>query len=62
MPAIATVPPERFERRLLSTEEIAALWRAAEEPHLRMFLAILLNTGARPNAILEPLAGQLAGA
>ena len=51
-PVIATVPRDRYERRLLASEEIAALWSAAEEPHLRMFLAILLNTGARPNAIL----------
>ena len=52
VPTIATVPAEEFERRLLAKEEIAALWHAAREPHLRMFLAILLNTGARPNAIL----------
>ena len=30
-----------------------ALWAAAEEPHLQIFLVILLNTGARPNAILK---------
>ncbi len=33
-------------------EELAAFWSAADEPHLRLFYVILLNTGARPNAIL----------
>jgi integrase len=53
VPFIATVPRDRFERRLPSKEELAAMWAAADEPHLRMFYAILLNTGARPNAILS---------
>lgn len=51
IPHIATIPPQPYERRLLEREEIVALWAAAEEPHLQMFLVILLNTGARPNAI-----------
>ena len=52
-PAIATVPRDRYERRLPSpARSSAAFWSAADEPHLRMFYVILLNTGARPNAIL----------
>ena len=37
VPAIATVPRDRYERRLPSLEEMAAFWSAAEEPHLKMF-------------------------
>lgn len=51
-PSIATIEREPHERRIVGREEIAAMWAAAEEPHLRMFLAVLMNTGARPNAIL----------
>ena len=53
VPKIASVPKQTFTRRLLADDEIAALWAAAAEPHLQMFLAILLNTGARPNVILK---------
>jgi integrase len=51
-PAIATVQRERYERRISAKEEFAAFWSAANEPHLHLFYQILLNTGARPNAIL----------
>jgi len=52
IPHLPSLKRERFERPLVTNEEIRALWDAAEEPHLRMFLILLLNTGARPNALL----------
>jgi integrase len=60
VPFIATVPRERFDQRLPSKEELAAMWSAVlQEPHLRMFYVILLNTGARPNAILALTRSQV---
>ena len=52
-PSIASIPRDPWERRLPAREEIAAFWdAAAEDPHLLLFFVTLLNTGARPNAIL----------
>jgi integrase len=36
-----------------SQDEFVALWNAAEAPHLQMFLALAVNTLARPGALLE---------
>lgn len=39
--------------RVLSIQELAALWDACEPPHLQSFLMVLLGTAARPEAALE---------
>jgi len=39
--------------RVLSIEEMAALFDAAEAPHMRMFLLLLIGTIGRPKAVLE---------
>ena len=51
-PFIMDVKKGEARDRVLTKDEIALLWQAADEPHLRMFLILALNTGARPNAIL----------
>ena len=39
--------------RALEIEELAALWDATENDHLRMFLVLMVGTVARPKAVLE---------
>ncbi len=48
-----TLPEGQPRERVLSVEEIAALWDATEPPHLQTFLMLLLGTAARPEAILQ---------
>ena len=40
-------------------EEVAALFRAAEHDHVKMYLLLALGTAARPAAILGPTTFQI---
>ncbi len=49
-----SVAPEGEARdRILSLEEMAALWNAIESPHLRIYVLLSLGTMARPEAITD---------
>lgn len=48
-----TVQDGPARERIMDVAEIAALWDAAELPHLRMFILLLLGTAARPAAVVE---------
>jgi len=48
-----TLPDGQPRERILSLEEIAALWDATEPRHLQTFIMMLLGTAARPEAILQ---------
>ncbi len=48
-----TLPDAPARERVLTPAELAALWDAARPAHLRMFILLLLGTGARPAAVLE---------
>ncbi len=39
--------------RVLSIEELARLWSTDMPDHVRVFLALMIGTGARPEAVLE---------
>lgn len=39
--------------RVMTIREMASLWDAAESDHLRAFLALLIGTASRPEALLE---------
>ena len=39
--------------RVLTVAELAQLWDAEMPDHLRTFIAIMVGTGARPDAVLE---------
>ncbi len=39
--------------RIMDVVELAAMWDAAELPHLQMFFLLLLGTAGRPAAVLE---------
>ena len=55
-----SIAPEGEPReRVLNLEELAALMRAAQQPHEQMYLIMALATGARPAAILELTVFQL---
>jgi len=48
-----TVPDGPARERIMDVAELAALWDAAELPHLSMFILLLLGTAARPSTVLE---------
>ena len=48
-----TVQDGPGRERLLEAAELAALWDGAEQPHLQMFIMLLLGTTGRPAAVLE---------
>ena len=48
-----TVQEGPARERIMAVEELAALWDAADLPHLRMFFLLLLGTAGRPAAVLE---------
>ena len=48
-----TVQDGPGRERLLEAAELAALWDGAEQPHLQMFIMLLLGTAGRPAAVLE---------
>ena len=48
-----SVPEGQPRERVLTVGEMARLWDAAEQSHLRMFLLLLLGTAARPEAVLQ---------
>ena len=52
-PAFLSLPDGEPRDRVLSIDEIAALWDAADQAHLQAFLIAMLCTGARPNSILS---------
>lgn len=52
-PYIDAPTPAGARHRFLTYEEFARLYEAAEEPHIRTFLALALWTGQRAAAILE---------
>ncbi len=65
---LATVPavlkqsyfgPDAVRQRVLSLEEMKALWDAKMPDHLRVFLVLAINTVARPEALLELRRGQI---
>jgi len=65
---LATVPavlkptyfgPDAERTRLLTLDEMAALWDAKMPDHLRVFLVLAINTVARPEALLELRRGQI---
>jgi len=53
VPPAVTVPEDPPRERVLSVDELAALWDAAAYPHQRMFLLLLVGTAARPGAVLD---------
>lgn len=49
-----TLPPEGEGRQLTMTiEEMAKLWDAEMPPHMRLFVALLIGTASRPEALLQ---------
>ena len=48
-----TVQDGAPRERVMDVAELAAMWDAAELPHLRMFFLLLLGTAGRPAAVLE---------
>ena len=52
MPFIS-LPEGQGRERVLSIEELARLWSTEMPDHLRMFVALLIGTAARPKAVLE---------
>jgi integrase len=51
MPFLA-IPEGAGRERILSVAELARLWSADMPDHVRTFLALLIGTGARPEALL----------
>ncbi|MFS3137742.1 tyrosine-type recombinase/integrase [Gluconacetobacter sacchari] len=48
------LPPEGEGReRIMTIDEMAELWDADMPPHLRVFLALLIGTASRPEALLQ---------
>ncbi|NHO54143.1 tyrosine-type recombinase/integrase [Acetobacter estunensis] len=48
------LPPEGEGRdRIMTIEEMARLWEVDMPSHLRMFLALLIGTASRPEALLQ---------
>lgn len=60
-PYIELVKPPRAEPkgRPLEIDEVASLFRAATEPHLRILMAFMLGTAARTGAILDLQLSQI---
>jgi integrase len=52
-PARLPVPDDPPRDRVLTVEELAALWDQAHLRHQQMFLLLLIATGARPGAVLD---------
>lgn len=48
-----TLPEGQPRERILTKEELAALWDATDSRHLQSFIMLLLGTAARPEAILQ---------
>ncbi|GLV24173.1 hypothetical protein TomTYG45_06150 [Sphingobium sp. TomTYG45] len=48
-----SLPDGQGRERVLTIEEIAALWDADMPDHMRVFLALLIGTAARPEAVLQ---------
>lgn len=49
-----TLPPEGEGRqRTMTIEEMAKLWDAEMPPHMRLFVALLIGTASRPEALLQ---------
>jgi len=48
-----SLPEGTVRERVLTITEMAQLWDAAAQPHLRAFLAFLIGTASRPAAVLE---------
>ncbi len=48
-----SVQDNASRERILEVAELAALWDAAEQLHLREFIMVMLTTAARPKAALE---------
>ncbi len=51
--------PDAERQRILSLNELKALWDARMPFHLRVFLVLAINTAARPEAILELRSEQI---
>ena len=51
-PYIMDVERPEPRQRVLTPDELARWYAACDEPHLRMAIALLINTGARPGAVL----------
>lgn len=47
------LPEGQGRERILSVDELAQLWEADAPEHIRMFLALLIGTGSRPEAMLQ---------
>jgi integrase len=61
-PAIKLPAPGRSKTRYLNEDEIARLLHASRgKPHLRLFIMLALNTGARKSALLELTWTQVRG-
>ena len=52
------LPEGQGRERVLSVAEMARLWDTDMPDHLRVFLALLIGTGARPEALLQLTAFQ----
>ena len=53
IPAKLPLPSGAARRYFATPLELARLWDALTEPHLKMFFILSLSTGARPGALLE---------
>ena len=53
IPPFISLPDSPPRERILTIEEMAALWDAAESEHVRLFFLLAIGTAARPSAILE---------
>jgi integrase len=47
------LPEGQGRERILTTEELARLWDADMPEHIRVFVALLIGTGSRPEALLQ---------
>ncbi|MEM8588739.1 MAG: site-specific integrase [Pseudomonadota bacterium] len=53
VPTLATPPSSAPRHRYLTKEQARSLFESAKSPHVRLFIAIALGTGARSRSILD---------
>ncbi len=53
VPPIISIPEGAIRERIASIAELAALWDAADLPHVQMFFLLLVGTMGRPKAVLD---------
>jgi len=53
-----TIPDGNGRETVMSIPELTRLWRSEMPDHVRVFIALAIGTGARPEAILELTSGR----